>query len=143
MDFVLDVNNIECFSKNWGLLLLVNYNISISIQVSSCGWCFGKVEQIELKFLVWHGWYFNSWIKFGCTHFCIDQTFFMWTWSQLWMINQDIRSLYVWSLGWWCIEMENKWWNYMYISYTLGIFFYKKTQCKNARWWDLNMCKWL
>jgi len=72
MDFVLDVNNIECFSKNWGLLLLVNYNISISIQVSSCGWCFGKVEQIELKFLVWHGWYFNSWIKFGCTHFCID-----------------------------------------------------------------------
>jgi hypothetical protein len=44
------------------------------------------------------------------------------------MINQDFRSLYVWSLGWWCIKMENKWWHYMYISsYTLGTFFDKKT----------------
>jgi hypothetical protein len=71
------------------------------------------------------------------------QQFLFFMWSRT--IDQKLWSIFVSSMGGCCVMMEGKWWCWRHISsYPSQMNFWSGGQTKkNARWWELCMCKQL
>jgi hypothetical protein len=121
---LIDINKLQPFNFNL---------IFISCLIFEHNWI------IELENSTQHNQYFNKLgVYFTCTHFYIEEAYFVWSQSKVWTIHQKIGS-YILSLGGRCLKIIA--WDIKWQFFSWEEYYWWKLQVNFEAWiWKHNNC---